>query len=138
MEEGFRALPYADINGVWTVGYGNTRLAGEAVTPTTPPVSKEAAEEALKADVLDAIEHCQELYGELFARLSDVRQEVLVALAFQLGKRGLSKFERMNAAIAAGDIDGWCRELQDSRLFRQATFRTTRMIEAIRLDAWPT
>lgn len=41
--EGFSAIPYKDIAGVWTNGYGNTA----AVTKTTPPVSQEQAQAQL-------------------------------------------------------------------------------------------
>lgn len=41
--EKFRALPYKDSGGVWTIGYGTTEIDGKPVTKNTPEVTKEEA-----------------------------------------------------------------------------------------------
>lgn len=42
--EGWSSFPYQDIGGVWTIGYGFTRLPdGSPVTANTPPISKQTA-----------------------------------------------------------------------------------------------
>lgn len=45
--EGFSALPYKDIAGVWTNGYGNTVSVG----PKTPAVTKAQAQDTLRRHV---------------------------------------------------------------------------------------
>lgn len=40
--EGFRAKPYKDISGIWTIGYGSTYdPSGKRVTQFTPSVTKD-------------------------------------------------------------------------------------------------
>jgi len=42
--EAFRAKPYKDAAGIWTIGYGSTLLpTGQPVKATTAPVTKELA-----------------------------------------------------------------------------------------------
>lgn len=41
--EGFSSLPYQDIAGIWTNGFGNTKNVG----PKTPPVTQEQAKQDL-------------------------------------------------------------------------------------------
>ena len=41
--EGFRAAPYRDQAGIWTIGYGTIRAAGKPVTVATPPVTNDQA-----------------------------------------------------------------------------------------------
>jgi len=48
--EGFRSKAYKDSVGVWTVGYGTTRIRGRAVQ-STDSLSEEAAVLALRADL---------------------------------------------------------------------------------------
>lgn len=45
--EGFSALPYKDIAGIWTNGYGNTRAVG----PATPAVTPDQARQELARHV---------------------------------------------------------------------------------------
>src|SRR5579875_1622128 len=55
--EGFRARPYRDSAGVWTIGYGSTRDArGRPVTATTPPVTEAEAEALMRRDLQDAFD----------------------------------------------------------------------------------
>lgn len=137
LDEGFRADPYLCSAGVWTIGYGTTRLYGEPVTATTPRLAPEDALILLQADAFKAVEDCQVIYGEPFNGLDPVRQEVLICLAYQLGRGGLSRFTKMNEAIRVWDYRGWQRELKDSKVYRQATNRIDRYLAAIADARWP-
>ena len=139
MDEGFRSAPYLCSNDVWTFGYGTTFFNGSRVEETTPPIAIEIARKYLRADTLDAIWSCQNLYPD-FSNLYPIHQEVLICLAYQLGGRGLGKFVKMNAAINSipgGNIELFAAELKDSQLYRvQAKNRVIRYLHAILHLQW--
>lgn len=136
-DEGFRSAAYLCPAGVWTIGYGATEIRGEPVTANTPSISIAEAKVILKADLLEAIEDAIAIYEDVFALLPDVRQEVLICLAYQLGRGGLSRFTEMNKAIRAGDIEGWLRELKDSQMYRRYTRRVEKYLQSIVDRRWP-
>lgn len=136
-DEGYRAVPYQDILSVWTFGYGTTRYRGGPVTENTPAISVTEARTLLKADILNAIEDCQVIYGETFPVLHSVHQEVLICLAYQLGRRKLMGFTEMNKAIIKHDYTGFFRELKDSLIYRQTTNRINRYLVALKTATWP-
>ena len=41
--EKFVPTPYVDLAGVWTIGYGTTRINGKPVTKDTPPITEAQA-----------------------------------------------------------------------------------------------
>lgn len=49
--EGFRSAPYLDTAGVWTVGDGSTRINGQPVTASTPPIDKATALALMKTEL---------------------------------------------------------------------------------------
>lgn len=132
-DEGYRSIPYLCSAGVWTTGIGTTSIHGVAVTKDTAPISVEAALSELKSDVLDAQQDACELYST-YDSYTPRLQEILVMLVFQLGKTGLSKFVRMNAAIRSMDVNAWVAELIDSRLYRQSTNRIDRYITTLKAE----
>jgi GH24 family phage-related lysozyme (muramidase) len=138
-DEGFRSGPYQDSVKVWTIGYGTTRVEGSKVTQLTRPISLGEARNLMQASVIDAISDCQSLYDPaVFNTLHDVHQEVLICLAYQLGRAKLGNFVNMNTAIYGKEYTDWVVELKDSRLYRQATNRCNRYIHAILKARWPT
>lgn len=55
--ESFRAHPYQDSAGVWTIGVGSTRdLLGNPVARNTPPVTREQAEQMHSRDLQVAVD----------------------------------------------------------------------------------
>lgn len=132
-QEGFRAYPYLDTQGVVTIGYGTNLEAhpeylhlpdvesmvrqgwrGRRLLDELPEYiwSRERAEAAL----LDEVVNCREaLYVRCpqFVRLVEagelVRAEVLLNMAYNLGVRGLLKFRRTLAMVdgALDDRNSW-------------------------------
>lgn len=136
MDEGFRSEPYQCTSGVWTIGYGTTYYRGSPVNSRTHPLSLQEANVLLKADILDAIDACQYIY-ENFDDLYSTHQEVLVMLAYQLGRKGLMGFVKMNEAIRRFDMADAAKELEDSKLYTQATRRIDTYIATLTDDQWP-
>lgn len=86
--EGFRAVPYRDIAGVWTDGYGNTHgvVPGQAVTEPAARATLQRHTEAFGQGVLDCLDR-EPTQGQYDAW-------VLMSLNTGLG--------------APGKADGWC------------------------------
>ncbi len=81
--EGFRADPYPDQGGCWTIGYGFTVTEeGQHVTADTPPITQEAAYarlESLVARVLVLVR------GMVEVPITDNQAAALTSFAYNLG-----------------------------------------------------
>ena len=91
-EEGFRALPYKDTQGHTSVGYGFNVDAG---------ISRAAAAALLAAQAAET--HQGLLKFPWYANLDDVRQSVVVDIAFNNGISGLLHFPALIAALGRQD-----------------------------------
>ena len=137
MFEGWKPEVYQDIIGVWTIGYGATSIFGVQVTEDTPPITSQQANTMIKADMLDAIIGCRAIYGKAtWRKLSDVQQEVLVSMCYQLGQTKLSQFKRMKDAVFSGDTDKWVLEMKDSLWWRQTPRPANALADAIEHGDW--
>lgn len=76
--EGFRAQPYQDAGGVWTIGYGHT----DDVTADTPSITEAEATLLLQQD-LSNVEAMVDTYVE--ASLNDNQFAALVSLTYNCG-----------------------------------------------------
>jgi len=126
--EGFRSTPYKDSLGRWTIGFGDTRVNAVKVSASTRPISYTVALELLKSDTFSACIDAQGLFNN-FSELDDVRQEVLVNMAFNLGASGLARFVKMHAAILDKDFDRAAKEMKDSRWYNQVGHRAKRLVK---------
>lgn len=93
--EGFRATPYRDGSGKWTIGYGHT----QAVSAGTPPVSESVAEALLQEDLINAENVVSHL---ITALLNDNQFAALVSLTFNCGTAPLT--HRLGQLVNAGDM----------------------------------
>ena len=125
-EEGYRAHCYTCSAGAHTVGFGRNidEDAGGL------GISEEEAEYLLKNDIQRSIEECEKL--DWFADLTPSRQAVIIHLCFWIGYPRLLKFQKMAAALAAGDYDTAADELLDSKLARDIPGRANRLADVIR------
>jgi lysozyme len=119
-DEGLRLKPYKDSVGKLTIGIGrNLEDVG---------ISKQEAEDLLANDIDKAIEDAKTLVGDdFFNALGDVRQRVLVNMAFNLGRSRLRRFRRMLAAIRAGKFSNAADEMVSSRWYQQVGIRAARL-----------
>lgn len=92
VEEGFRAFPYRDTNGLETIGYGFNVQAG---------ISKYAATALLQAQCEEA--HAALLKLPWYAALDPVRQSVCLDIDINEGEGGLLAFPHMIAALSRQD-----------------------------------
>lgn len=106
-EEGKRLKPYRDTEGVWTIGYGRNLRDG---------ITEAEAEFMLESDIAQAFAIAVEMYGHVWRDLNDIRRGIIVKMAFQLGRRGLFRFERFRKAVEAGDHEAAAAELLDSKV----------------------
>jgi lysozyme len=112
--EGFRAEPYQDTVGVWTIGYGSTRYpSGRLVGQHDAPVTELEARLMLRHDLLQAIYvACSYPW---FADLSQPRQDVIVEMLYNLGAKRFDGFRRLHAALATQDYAQAALEMADSK-----------------------
>lgn len=133
-QEGCRLLPYTDVAGVWTQGYGHTQGVG----PTSKAWTMDQAEEVLAADLA----HFQ---SGVRAQCPDVpdgaRLDALVDFSFNLGlgalagstlRKRVNEGNWINAATACRQ---WNKAHKDGVLIEIPVLTRRRAIEAAWLES---
>lgn len=69
---------------------------------------------------------------DFFEKLSDVRQEVLLNLHFNIGHKKFLGFKKMIKALEQGDFDKAADEMKDSKWFYQVKRRGVELVMAMR------
>jgi lysozyme len=111
--EGFSALPYPDIGGVWTNGFGNT----EGVTQHTPPVTREQAKQDLEQGVAKraaVVDRC------LRVPVTQNQYDALALWAYNVGTTAACGSTLMRRLNAGAPPHVWCAELLKWNKVRQA------------------
>jgi lysozyme len=134
LHEGERLKPYRCTAGKLTIGIGrNLEDRG---------ISKAEAAYLLGNDIDD---HWREVQRALpwVAKLDEVRQRVLLDMAFNLGIAGLLSFKRTLATIEAGDYTRAASMMLDSKWARQVGQRAERLSRMMATgkeprELWPT
>lgn len=133
-DEGFSQDAYQDTVGVYTIGYGTTLLNGKRVTVDTPRITQREGLDALQAGIFRAMKHMQSIFRA--DQMNEVRQEVLVNMAYNLGKSGLFGFFKLRMAISARDWHQASLEIEDSKYFKQVGHRGVRLRDAMLSGSW--
>ena len=110
MFEGNSGRPYRCPAGFVTIGYGRNLDAN--------PISMAEAEFLLFNDV-DRAKTVVRRTVQTFDFLDEVRQDVLVQMAFQMGEAGLRGFRKMLEALQVADFAEAAREMRDSKWWRE-------------------
>lgn len=118
LHEGERLKPYRCTAGKLTIGVGRN-LEDRGITAAESAFLLSNDIDAVWADVQRAIPWA--------ARLDDVRQRVLLDMAFNLGIVGLLGFKRTLAAIEGGQYQQAATMMLDSRWARQVGGRAERL-----------
>ena len=115
--------PYLDTVGKLTIGVGRNL--------DDKGLSRNEALDLLQNDINDAIEdvrHCCSIYDEL----SRPRQLVLISMAFNMGREGLSRFIRFLDALHANDWERAADEMMRSKWATQVGTRATTLAAMMR------
>lgn len=122
-DEGRRSRPYECTEGFTTIGVGwNLDARG---------LPDHVIDELLSISMTQAVNDCESIFPN-WNEIDGVRQRVLVNMAFNLGKRGLSKFKKMIAAVKKEDWDEAAAQMLDSRWAKQVGKRANRLSEMMR------
>jgi len=71
-----------------------------------------------------------------FLKLSDVRQDVLIDMCFNLGISRFLQFQKMLTAVEMGEYEEAAKEMLDSRWAKQVGQRATRLANMMATDEW--
>lgn len=109
--EGFRAEPYQDIAGIWTIGFGSIYLPnGSRVTAHTPAVTRAAEEARLQDAVAKTVEAVRAMTS---VSLTANQSAACASLAYNIGTGALRQSTLMalvargNFAAAPGQFAVW-------------------------------
>lgn len=116
-DEGLRLLPYKDSVGVLTIGVGHN---------LNVPITTKAALYILNDDIETAIKSL-DTYIPWWRSLSDLRQEVLINMCFNIGIQKLLGFTHTLAAIRGGNYADAARFMLDSLWAKQVGDRAVRL-----------
>lgn len=130
-DEGFRARPYLDTEGIPTIGYGSTTVLGVPVQMTDSAISADNARKLLRSDLYGALTDAQALFTR-FNEMDSVRQEALANMAYNLGRHRLGGFRDLIAAAQGLDFPAMAEAAQDSKWYRQVGKRGERIVQALR------
>lgn len=124
--EGLRLTPYRCTAGKLTIGIGrNLDDVG---------ISEAEARLMLRNDIVNAEAELRRAFS-WFDRLSPLRQQVLVNMAFNIGLPRLKGFRNMLAALERGDYNRAAVEMLDSRWARQVKSRAVELSDWMRQGA---
>ena len=123
VHEGLRLKPYKDTVGKWTIGIGRN-LEDKGIT-------EQEALFMLNNDVDYFYTNLSKMIP-WFKLLDDVRQNVLVNMAFNLGIAGLLTFKNTLRLISLGHYDDAAEEMLNSKWARQVGYRAEELAEQMR------
>jgi len=123
VHEGLRLKPYKDTVGKWTIGIGRN-LEDKGITE----------QEALFMLNNDVDYFYDKIKKEInwFWALDDVRQNVLVNMAFNLGVSGLLTFKNTLSLISFNRYEEAAEEMLNSKWARQVGYRAQELAEQMR------
>ena len=138
-DEGCVNAIYLDHLNLPTCGIGHliTEWDEEYGQPVGTTISDDRVAQLFEKDVKVTLEECRVLYGN-FDDLPEEAQLILANMMFNMGRPRLSKFKKMNRAIADGDYLEASLQMEDSRWYKQVTNRAERLVQRMaRLQSFP-
>jgi lysozyme len=121
--ESLALKPYKDSVGKLTIGVGRN-LDDNGITEVEALFLLDHDIRKAESDVIALVNN--------YDSLDDLRQRVLIDMAFNLGRTRFSKFRRMLAAVEAGDFTKAADEMTDSRWFHQVGLRASKLTRWMR------
>ena len=128
VDEGVKYEIYKDHLGYPTFGIGHliTENDPEHGEPDGTEISEDRVNEVFKSDVATFVSESKILFPNL-DELPDVAQQVIVNMAFNMGRPRLSKFKNFIAGVNDRDWVRAAEEMMDSRWADQVGARATRL-----------
>lgn len=120
-----RHVVYKDSRGFETAGYGRLMSKG---------FSQAEADLMLEDDVQEAV-HLAQSYS-WFSGLDDVRQDVVTAMIFNLGKEHFDTFAQVKIALMGHDWDVAAQQMLQSQWAVQVGQRAQRYARIMRSGIW--
>lgn len=132
IDEGVVYEIYLDHLNLPTFGIGHLVLKSdpEHSLPVGTQISEERVIKAFENDFNITLNECKILYPQWDELPEEVKQ-VLANMLFNVGRPRLTKFAKMNAAIAAQDWKTAAKEGRDSLWYRQVTNRAERLMSRL-------
>ena len=120
-DEGVVPFAYQDHLGYWTIGVGRLidKKKGGGLTDAEIDFLLSNDIDRFEKQIIDAL--------SWYSRLDDVRQRVLVNMAFNLGIGGLLGFKNTLAMIERGDYAGAAKGMLNSKWAMQVGERAKRL-----------
>ena len=142
-DEGFD-LRRHEVQGIDHIGYGINleqelpdellEYLGVEAEDTIQEITQEQADYLLDYYVGIAEGDCITIFGDQWCQLSDLRQEVLINLAFNLGLPRLKAFRKMIVAIREEDWTEAAAQMLDSKAARQTGKRYQRLARTFEMN----
>lgn len=132
--EGSRAEPYHDSLGILTVGVGHN-LQANPLPGEVYPMSPERIQAVLAADLEREGAPVRAL--PWFPALDEVRQAVLLDMAFNMGAAGLLSFHNTLGHFERGEWDAAADGMLASKWAAQVGPRAIEDAEMVRTGCWP-
>lgn len=129
-DEGEKLTAYQDHLGFWTIGIGrliDARKGGG--------ITKEESSYLLNNDIRRKTAEVKAAIP-WFGKLDEVRQGVLLNMAFQMGTEGLLKFKNTLRMVESGQYDAAASGMLESLWARQTPERAKRLSEQMRTGVW--
>jgi len=121
-DEGCRLSAYRDTKGIWTCGWGHAYVHPGTVW------TQAQADAQLLADVAHT-EASLDIQLPWWRKLDDVRQDVIVNMAFNMGVATLCQFHNTLAAVQRGDWQAAKEGMLSSLWAKQVRHRAERLAQ---------
>ncbi len=137
IEEGFKSKPYVCSEGYVTIGIGwKIGRHNQSLNDFENMMICKAAAYAQCEFMVAGIVERLRVELPFFDELNEVRQCVLISMAYQLGVKGLLGFKRMLAAIETKCWNDAAHEGLDSKWHKQTTRRAERQMLTLLKGDW--
>lgn len=141
-EEAYRRFPYLDTKGNITIGIGNN-LSAKGITSIDEAnklypdgITFAKAKEDLSANIKDLIKDLSE-HLSFFQNLDEVRQAVLIDMAYNMGIEKLLVFKITLGLIELGKYEQASREMLLSLWAVEVKTRARRLSLMMETGVWP-
>jgi len=127
--EGCRLKPYQDSVGILTIGWGRNLQANG--------ITQEEADLMFEYDYTHAVSDAISFVGaKYWPALNEVRQAVLIDMAFNLGATSLSLFAGFRKALQEERWAGAAIHMRGSLWFTQTKKRALRLVKMMETGEW--